>query len=237
MNREIGRKLLSLVAAGALFGLLAPAAQGANPAPYGLHDAGGFYNVLPAGEAGNENFVQLAEFQANKTIPPHFNDQLPLYQNLVYADPTLTPGEIPHYFKDATFGVKPQHVASVEHPEAGLTIVRDQWDVPHIYGVTRDQTEFGAGYAAAEDRLFMIDVLRHYAEGKLSSFVGGSPSDRAMDESQWELAPYTQADLQSQLTRARQFYGAAGVQLVHDADNFVAGINARLTARTSRILF
>jgi acyl-homoserine lactone acylase PvdQ len=227
MIRKVGRRVTTLIASGMLLGLLAPGAQAANPAPYGVHDAGGFYNVLPAGEAGNENFVQLAQFEGPQhKIPPHFNDQLPLYQNLVYADPTLTPGQIPQFFKDATFGVKPQNVASVEQPESGLTIVRDQWDVPHIYGQTRAQAEFGAGYVAAEDRLFMIDVLRHYAEGKLSSFVGGSPSDRAMDESQWELAPYTPADLQSQLTKAKQFYGAAGVQVVDDANNFVDGINA-----------
>jgi acyl-homoserine lactone acylase PvdQ len=227
MTREIGRKLLMLIASGALFGFLAQGAQAANPAPYGLHDAGGFYNVLPAGEAGNENFLQLAQFEGPQhTIPPHFNDQLPLYENLLYADPTLTPSEIPAFYKDATFGVKPQNVVSVEHPEAGLTIVRDQWDVPHIYGKTRAQTEFGAGYAAAEDRLFMIDVLRHYAEGRLSSFVGGSPSNLAMDQSQWQLAPYTHSDLEYQFKNARRFYGAAGAQLTRDVNNFVAGINA-----------
>ena len=227
MRWQFGRTIAVVITIGALYWLAPPTTLAANPAPYGAHDAGGFYNVLPAGEAGNENFVQLAQFEGPQhTVPPHFTDQLPLYENLVYADPTLTPGEIPSYFKDATFGVKPQNVASVEHPEAGLTIVRDQWDVPHIYGKTRAQTEFGAGYAAAEDRLFMIDVLRHYAEAKLSSFVGGSPSNRAMDEGQWEIAPYTQADLQWQLDHASQFYGAAGAQLVRDVNNFVAGINA-----------
>jgi acyl-homoserine lactone acylase PvdQ len=169
---------------------------------------------------------QLGRYETTKQYPPHFTDQLPLYENLVYADPTLTPSQVPRYFKDATFGVKSQNVALTEHPEAGLTIVRDRYDVPHIYGKTRAQTEFGAGYAAAEDRLFMIDVLRHVARAQLSSFVGGSPSNRAMDETQWEIAPYTEADLQWQVNNAKKFYGAAGVQLVKDANNFVAGINA-----------
>ncbi len=182
--------------------------------------------MLPAGEAGNENAVQYGQYKSSGNPPPHFTDQLPLYKNLVYADPTLTPAQVPNYFKDATFGVKPADVASVEHPEAGLTIVRDEWDVPHIYGKTRAQTEFGAGYAAAEDRLFMIDVLRHVARAQLSSFVGGSPGNRAMDESQWQIAPYTEADLKWQFTHARQFYGAAGEQLVRDVTSFVAGINA-----------
>src|SRR5579884_1010606 len=228
-------------AAGALVLCLAcvPTARaqaGPGPAPYGLHDAGGFYNVLPAGEAGVDNVLQLAQFEASGTIPPHFDDQLPLYANLVYADPTLTPAQIPDFFKDATFGVKQNDVASVETDpggEAGLTIVRDTYDVPHIYGQTRAQAEFGAGWAAAEDRLFLIDVLRHVARAQLSSFVGGSPANRAMDEAQWEIAPYTEQDLQSQLNAAATLYGTAGAQVVRDVENFVAGINAYIAQATN----
>src|SRR5437588_6634322 len=119
----------AVVAACVAVALCAPAASAqGDPAPYGLNDAGGFYNVLPAGEAGVDNLTQLAQFETAGTIPPHFNDQLPLYQNLVYADPTLTPAKIPGYFKDATFGVKQNDVQSVETDpggETGLTIVRD----------------------------------------------------------------------------------------------------------------
>ena len=63
---------------------------------------------------------------------------------------------------------------------------------------------FGTGYAGAEDRLFLMDVLRHTAEGQLAAFVGGSQSNRAMDETQWGIAPYTQADLQSQIDLAAE---------------------------------
>ena len=44
--------------------------------PYGANDAGGFRNVLPAGENGLDNATQLAEFEFNGTYPPHFADQL-----------------------------------------------------------------------------------------------------------------------------------------------------------------
>src|SRR6202035_1336590 len=182
-------------------------------------------------------------------IPPHFTDQLPLYRDLVYADPTLTPSQVPLYYKDATFGVKPGDVASVEHPEAGLTIVRDQYDIPHIYGNTRAEAEFGTGYAAAEDRLFLIDVLRHVARGQLSSFVGGSPGNRAMDETQWQLAPYTEADLQSQIDDAQhncqleappagfpaRQCPALVATLKSDVNNFTAGINAYIKKATNPI--
>jgi acyl-homoserine lactone acylase PvdQ len=56
-----------------------------------------------------------------------------------------------------------------------VTIVRDRsFGIPHIYGDTRAGAVFGAGYAGAEDRLFLMDVLRHTGRAQLSSFIGGS---------------------------------------------------------------
>jgi acyl-homoserine lactone acylase PvdQ len=219
-------KLLAPIVVAVVAACIAAAPAGAQVTPYGTNDAGGFLNVLPPGEAGVDNAVQFAAYEAAHLIPAHFSDQLPLYENLLYADPTLTDAQVPSYFKDATFGVRPGDVQSTESPEPGLTIVRDNYDVPHIYGDTRAELMYGAGYAAGEDRLFLIDVLRHFARGEVSSFVGGSPSNRAMDETQWSIAPYNEQDLQSQVDRAPAEYGAAGAQVVSDVQNYVAGLNA-----------
>ena len=195
--------------------------------PYGSDDAGGFRNVLPSGENGTDNAAQLAEFKLNGTYPPHFTDQLPLYADLLHASPTLTHEQIGDYFKDATFGVPEGDAESTESPRSDVTIVRDKgFGVPHIYATTRAGLMFGAGYAGAEDRLFLMDVLRHTAKAELSSFAGGSEGDRAMDRTQWMIAPYTEADLESQLKAAPKLYGARGEQVVHDVEEFVAGINA-----------
>ncbi|MCW3064061.1 MAG: penicillin acylase [Solirubrobacterales bacterium] len=215
-----------------LAALAAPAAARADDAPYGANDAGGFRNVLPAGENGLVNALGLGANLATGAMPAHYNDQLPLYTGLVYASPSLTHDQIASYYKDATFGVKPGDVASSESPAAGVTIVRDKgYGVPHVYGVTRANVEFGAGYAGAEDRLFLMDVLRHTGRGQLASFAGGSPSNRAMDETQWAIAPYTEADLQQQIDQAGPQYGAAGRALVADVQAYVDGINAYI-ART-----
>jgi acyl-homoserine lactone acylase PvdQ len=207
---------------------LPSSAAAAVPAdPYGANDAGGFRNVLPAGENGTDNAAQLLEFQTKGTYPPHYADQLPLYANLLHGSPTLTHEQIGSYFKDATFGVKEGDVASTEIPRSDVTIQRDSsYGVPHIYGSTRGGVMFGAGYAAAEDRLFLMDVLRHTGRAELSSFVGGSEGNRAMDQVQWTIAPYTEADLQSQIDNAPTLYGAQGEQVVEDVTEFVAGINA-----------
>src|SRR5438477_6378958 len=207
--------------------LPASAAAAATPEPYGANDAGGFRNVLPAGENGLDNATQLAEFEFNGTYPPHFADQLPLYANLLYASPTLTREQISSYFKDATFGVKAAEVASVESPRSDVTIERDKaFGVPHIYGSTRAGVMFGAGYAGAEDRLFLMDVLRHTGRAELSSFAGGEEGNRAMDRTQWLIAPYTEADLEAQIQNAPALYGAAGERAIEDVTAYVAGINA-----------
>jgi hypothetical protein len=207
--------------------LLTPSAHAASPQPYGTDDAGGFRNVLPPGQDGTDNAFQLAQFEASGARPAHFDDQLPLYTDLLYASPSLTHDDVAKYFKDATFGVKPEDVARTYSPRPGVTIVRDKaFDVPRIYGDTDEDVCFGAGYVAAEDRLFFIDVLRHTGRGTLSSFVGGSASNRRMDRTQWGIAPYTEADLQKQIDNAPKIYGALGTEMVARLGAFVDGINA-----------
>lgn len=207
--------------------LLAAPAHAASPQPYGTNDAGGFRNVLPPGENGTDNAFELAQFQATGQRPAHFDDQLPLYTDLLYASPTLTAEDVPKYYKDATFGVKPDDVARTYSPRPGVTIVRDKaYGIPRVYGDTDVDVTFGAGYIAAEDRLFLIDILRHTGRAELSSFVGGSASNRRMDREQWGIAPYTEADLQSQIDNAPKLYGEFGAETVRRLQSFVDGINA-----------
>lgn len=146
-----------------------------------------------------DNAIQLTEFEATGTPPPHSRDQLSMYEALPFAEP-ITESEIPDYFIDATFGVKPGQVAKRETPEPGVTIERDSaYGIPHFYGDTRAELEFGIGYANAEDRLFFMDALRHIGRAELTAFGGGA-SDEPFDQSQWAVARYTEQDLESQFT-------------------------------------
>ena len=218
------RGLVAALAA-VVFILVAPAAQ-ADVQPYAANDAGGFHDVLPPGANGLANGIQLAAFLTTGQRPPHSDDQLAMYRDLMYATPGLKAEDLGRYYKDSTFGVKPGDVATTITPRAEVTIVRDaSFGVPHIYGTTRGGTMFGAGYAAAQDRLFFIDVLRHLGRAELSSFIGGAPSNRAMDAEQWSIAPYTEADYQRQFDLGDDLYGDRGRRLQDDALNYVAGIN------------
>jgi len=227
------RILVAALAAAAALAVAASSALAADPAPYGLHDAGGFRNVLPPGEAGTDNALALALFQAAGSVPPHFTDQQPLYDGLLYASAgsSFTMGDVGRYYKDATFGVRSTDVASTEVPRPGVTIVRDSsYGVPHVYGATAEDVAWGAGYAGAEDRLFLMDILRHTGGASLSSFVGGSPANRAMDHTQWQQAPYTVAELQQQVDQADDVYGAQGRKLQRLLAAYVDGINAYIQA-------
>jgi acyl-homoserine lactone acylase PvdQ len=197
--------------------------------PYGANDAGGFRNVLPPGENGLDNLPQVLEYKSSKSVPKHFNDQQPLYENLLYGAPTLTDETVPNYFKDATFGVAPGELESTIEPKPGVTIERDKaYGIPHIYGETRADTMFGAGYAGANDRLFLMDMLRHTGRAESAAFLGGS--NAASDASQWAFAPYTEADLEEQIKEMETEHGAPGKQAVEDLDNYVEGINAYIAA-------
>lgn len=224
----MSRTILRLVSIALIAALPVTAAQAA-PQPYGANDAGGFRNVLPPGENGLASLAQILAFRGAGVLPPHFADQQALYENLLYVAPALTEAQIPTYFKDATFGVPASGVESTIEPRPGVTIERDAaYGIPHIYGETRADTMFGAGYAGAQDRLFLMDVLRHTGRAELASFLGGS--NAGADAAQWGFAPYTEADFEKQLAEAPVLYGQAGQQAVEDVQNYVAGINAYIAA-------
>ena len=233
MRRVVPLILASALAASAV--VAAPATGAPAPESYGAHDGRGFLNILPPGQNGLVNSKQLAQWELNKSRPPHNDDQLGMYANLVFAVPGLKASKVGRYYKDATFGVKPGDVARTYNPRSDVTIVRDKrFGVPHIYGSTRQGAMFGLGYVAAEDRLFFIDVLRHLGRAELSSFVGGAQGNRDFDRSEWSIAPYAEADLQRQIDQLPKLYGKAGARIVDDANNYVAGINQYISeAKTS----
>src|SRR2546426_1800399 len=98
---------------------------------------GPFLNIVPPGQNGLANSADAARFEATGQRPPHFDDQLAMYGDLVYAAPGLTDAQLLTYFKDAGFRAAAADVERTETPRAGVTIERDRFGVPHIMGETR----------------------------------------------------------------------------------------------------
>ncbi|HKG36647.1 MAG TPA: penicillin acylase family protein [Solirubrobacterales bacterium] len=220
------RRSIPLLATLALALLSLPAAGVAAPQPgdFREDDFGGFRAVLPPGTNGFANGPQLIQFQIDGTRPPHNSDQLPLYRDLLFEYPQLTAKKLPGYFKDASFGARAADRERTYSPRADVTVVRDEWGVPKVYGATRGGAMFGLGYIAAEDRLFFMDALRHAGRAELSELAGGANVE--MDESVWGDTPYTEADLERQYrSRPPGIKQKVFRQGQKDALSYVAGIN------------
>jgi len=199
-----------------------PAAAAFAPSDYCLGECS---DILPPGQNGDADLVQVLANQAFGTMPPHSDDQLDRYANLAYSYTGLTGQQINTFFNDSAYGVPAGQVERSYSPRSDVTVVRDKaLGIPHITGTTRSGTMYGAGYAGAEDRLFLMDLMRHVARGELTPFAGGAAGNRALEQSVWRSSPYTEADLQTQIETLR-VSGTRGAQLYADVQAYIAGIN------------
>ena len=96
---------------------------------------------------------------------------------------------------------------------APVTVVRDQWAIPHIEAASLTDAVFALGFVHAQDRLWQMEFQRRVGAGRLAEIVGGAalPTDRFMRT----LGLYRRAaasfDHLSQATRAWLEAYAAGV--------------------------
>jgi acyl-homoserine lactone acylase PvdQ len=195
-------------------------------------DARGFLNILPPGSDGLLNATEAVQAQLG-TYPAHVVDQLVMYGELVYETPGLAEDRILEFFKDASFGVREDDIERMYSPTSDVVVVRDaSFGVPHIYGETRYATMFAQGYTGAEDRLFLMDVLRHLGRARLSEFLGASPANQKMDREQLAVAPYTEADLTAQIQDIAAA-GAEGAQAYADLLAYTDGVNAYVDEASS----
>jgi acyl-homoserine lactone acylase PvdQ len=236
MSRYPRRRLIPLLAVACVLALPGALPAGATPAgtagpSYASNDycLGACDDILPPGENGNATLADILANKALGTRPAHTADQLGPYANLVNGYQQLTDSTIGQYYDDASFGVASGQVASTIQPRSDVTITRDRaTGVPHITGTTRSGTEYGAGYAAGQDRLWLMDLFRHVGRGQLTTFAGGAAGNRALEQAFWQAAPYTEADLQAQVNRIAAA-GTRGAQAMQDINDYIAGLNAYLT--------
>ena len=197
------RALLALAASLALVPATALGADVASPA----------YNVLPPGEDGG-----LA-FTSNST------SQIPLYDGLTPLGGHVTASDLSTYFKSEQFGVEGAVVRTESTGRPGLTILRDSFDVPHVYGRTRDDVMFGSGWVAAEDRGLLMEEARGPARVAALDVPGLNGFKLLTSLRTFTPSAQTEAFLHAQvgvLTRL----GVKGRRVLHDFQDWIAGINA-----------
>lgn len=204
-----------------------------------------YLNVLPAGSNGNSaggKGLPLPGVPVQQ-YPPNFVDQLTLYGDLSYAiqnlqaSPCNPPTELAEhraasnlacdYFKHE--GLTPDKVVSTETLTAPsgntLTLQRDGWGVPFIDAKTRADAMYGFGWASAEDRLWLYDVLRYLGRGKLSAYLGPADAFYSYDASLAVQAGYDENDMATMIAATTAKFGSLGTMVLNDLDMDVAGIN------------
>ncbi|MEA2475326.1 MAG: hypothetical protein QOE06_3241 [Thermoleophilaceae bacterium] len=217
---------LCLAALAAVAAMAAPAAA-QEPPPLGVAAFDGFHSVLAQGEGESIEAPELAANQANGALPDTFTNQQPLYVGIMPRAATLGPGDIDRFYKDTHFGSMPGGIGSTTTPRPGVRIYRDaRFGMAHIYGDTREDLMFGAGYATAQERLFFMDAIRHTAKGTLSALTGaGSAQD---DAQQLTDQDFSDAELTAQFDAIPKRWGGIGERAKSDVLAYIAGINKRI---------
>lgn len=212
---------LALLLAGAVVAALA--APGAAAAPDGfVADAGGFRSVLSYGQGETADTAEVGAHLATSAVPPSFTNQAALYNSGVASgDPT-------RLYKDSSF--RPESAGgALTSPRAGVRILRDaQYAVARVYGDTRTDTMFGAGYAVAQDRLFFMDVLRRTAQGRLSGLLG--PDAAAGDSATLGTLDLSPEELTAEVRDLPRTNGEEGARALADLEAYVEGVNAYIAA-------
>src|SRR5437763_10805510 len=120
--------------------MVAMAQLGAGASPQALQpptdDHGMFLNILPAGQGQSTTTPDYLQYQFTGDPPPHDVDQEKMYANLPVANlGKLTDSSLTKYYKPETF-LPPTgtDIERTETPENGVSVLRDSFGVPHIYG-------------------------------------------------------------------------------------------------------
>ena len=193
-------------------------------------DAGAVLNIAPPGSKGSYNAQKALAAQAGSR-PDNTIDQLEMYDAINKLKPEeITEARLTEFFKDGALGVNPADVTDTYQPRDGVTVLRDKFGVPHVYGKTYNDVAFGAGYVGTEDRMFLQDALRHVGAARATEFLGPSEANIAMDRDQLLAAAYTEEEAEQQLADIVKRYPEEGQKLREALDAFIAGINAAQNA-------
>lgn len=169
--------------------------------------------ILPPGNFGG------VPFTANST------DQLPLYSGLTPLRDNISLADLDTYFLPEDFTpIAPSHEEVTGRP--GLQLIYDAYGIPHIYGQTRDDVSFGAGWATARDRALLIQVGRGPARVAVADVPNIDAFSLVTGVQSFTPSAAAEALVTEQVQLIQSTYGAYGQQIIADAQAYAAGVNA-----------
>jgi penicillin amidase len=119
---------------------------------------------------------------------------------------------------------KTRGTIEVDGLQAEVTVVRDQWGIPHIYASNSHDLFFAQGYVHAQDRFWQMEFWRRIGSGRLSEVLGESAlgQDRFIRTVGWHRA--AQRDLDQMDDEARSAL-----------EDYAAGVNAYVSTHQGRL--
>src|SRR3954451_6185381 len=133
--------------------VVAAAAFALTTAPAAAQDlAATARNVIPSGQYGSV------------PPPPGADTQALMYDALTPLFDSVTDADLMSKFKSERFGLGEDGPGTLEAlPRAGVTVVRDRFNVPHITGNSRDDVTWAMGWILQEDRGLLLAQARDAA--------------------------------------------------------------------------
>jgi acyl-homoserine lactone acylase PvdQ len=180
-------------------------------------------NIIPSGQYGG------------LPVPPDADQQAQMYDALTPKFGNVTLADLNSDFKSELLGAPgtpgPTHVEPT--PRAGVTIVRDAFNVPHITGKTRDDVTWATGWVAEEDRALLLAEARYPARFAALDAPGIDAFDLVKSIKQVKVTKQADRIITREQTAALKRAGRDGRAVLHDVDLYVGGANARLRAEHS----
>ncbi len=108
---------------------------------------------------------------------------------------------------------------TVEGPDGPIRIVRDRWGIPHVKAGSARDAFFAQGYCLGQDRLWQLELYRHFAWGRGAELLGKGLLRRDQQNRRLNIGRYAEREWEAQTDTARMILEA-----------YAAGVNAAIKA-------
>ena len=148
-----------------------------------------------------------------------------MYDGLTPLFDQVAGSDLTRFFKSERFGVDTAGPGTPESvPRPGVTIIRDKFNVPHVFASTYDGGIWAAGWIVAEDRGLLLQQARYNARVAAIDAPGLSALGLISGLQNFQPSAQTEAEIAKQ-TQVLQTAGPEGRAVLRDIDTFISGIN------------
>jgi acyl-homoserine lactone acylase PvdQ len=188
--------------------------------------------VLPAAAADIARYILPPGNFGGLPFTVNSTDQLPLYAGLTPLRDNVTLADINQFFLPEDF--QPiGATTTINTGRPGLQLTYDSYGVPHVYGQTRDDVSFGAGWATARDRGLYLQIGRGPARVAVADVPNIDAFSLVTSIQSFTPSAEAEALVTEQVDLLKNRYGAPGRQVIADAQAYADGVNAYLQSVNS----